>query len=447
MDGNAMEQDNSKLLELESHGHRYIFSGNTGLIVEVDDQLSERLQAPDELDDEIRMCLFGDGDYNKSLRILPARETALQNITVFTSNRCNLDCSYCYVTKNNAMNDEKMSIDTFKSAVDNLLTEFDTSKRINILFFGGEPLLNISFLTEAIGSLKKIEAEGKTKFSFSLTTNGTILSDKILDLILQYDISIVISIDGSQDVHDAMRPYKNSGRGSYDTIVKNVRKLAEFKKIKARVTLCDVDVDLVEMYEQLKSAGFWDVHLAIVADEETDTTKLKEKMDILRRRIGEMEAYIIKNMNDDVLVRFGDYLKYLKKIHLGFTPENRPMRFPCTAGHSSFSLATTGDYYLCHRFNNVDEYRLGDINHGVNPEIRDKFLQEHNVSSRVGQCKTCWASTMCGGTCYHPSYTHSGETRLVNELHCKYTREMVQSALRVYLGMNLSKRYLLENIH
>jgi uncharacterized protein len=442
-----MEQKISKLMELEANGKKFIYSGNTGILLEIGGDTKITKQLIEGMDDEAKKCLLGEDGNSKNLKVSSTKDTSLQNITVFTSNACNLDCGYCYVTKNNAVNENKMSIETFKTAMNNLFDTFDTSRRINILFFGGEPLLNVPFLEEAIQYLKSVESEGRTKFSYSLTTNGTVLSDKIIDIILQNNMSVVVSIDGEKEVHDNMRPFKATGLGSYDKILKNVKILSEYKKIKARVTLCDVDVSFVDIYEELREAGFWDVHLVVVADEEKDESLLADKLSVLKRRISEMEEYILRNLQEGRLVRFGDYLKYLKKIHLGFTPENKPMRFPCTAGHSSYCLATSGDYFLCHRFNNVEEYKFGSANSGIDEEHRRKFLEEHNIVTRIGKCDSCWAASLCGGTCYHPSYTHSGETRPVNELHCKYTLEMIQSALRVYLGMSPERRYLLENIH
>jgi uncharacterized protein len=441
-----MEPITDKLLKFENCGTDYLYSGHTGLLLQLDDAIEQALRAPSDIDGELKDYLFGKGAIGET-RVAPPAETALQNITVFATNQCNLGCAYCYVSKNNADNEFKMSMDTFERAIGYFLTTFDTSHRINILFFGGEPLLNLPFLTNAAEHLKTIEKNGGAKFSFSLTTNGTVMNDRVLDFLLKYDVSVVISIDSSKDLHDRMRPYKKSGKGSYSRIQQNVKTLSEYKKITARVTLCDLDTDLVNMYDKLRGLGFWNIHTTIVADDEVGSQATEVSMATLKCRIQELEAYFLDNIKRGSLVRFNDYLKYLKRIHVGFNGGNRKKRFPCSAGHSSYCLATSGDFFLCHRFNNVAEMRFGSVEEGIDDAQRKEFLENHQVMSRDGACGSCWASALCGGTCYHPTYADSGNTRPIHDLHCAYTLEIIKSSLRIYLSMPQDSHYLLENIH
>lgn len=442
-----MSVTQDRLLTFEANGDEYVFSGYTGLLVRSNAELQNTIKNQSSVPDfEIAKYLFGNNLNDKKKRILLPSETVLQNITVFATNRCNLKCSYCYERENDAIDGTDMSLDTFKVGMRFFLSKFNTSKRINILFFGGEPFMNMPLVRDAVSNLKRIEKNKGIRFSYSVTTNGTIMNESILDFLLENNFSVIVSIDGFKENHDYYRPFIN-GRGSYLKILNTIDRVSRYKKVVARVTLNDMDTDIVKLYEDLRAAGIWEVHVTIVSKKSAKDYKWEETFKPLRHRIKEMEDYFIKNIGQKRIIRYSDLLKYLKLIHFGWRSDGNAKIFPCSAGYSSFSLAANGDIYLCHRFNNVAGMKLGNIREGMNLERRSKFLEEHYVSERLGACKTCWAAAFCGGTCYHTTFSSTGETNPINHVHCAYTKEMVKSALNIYVSITPEQRYFLENIN
>jgi uncharacterized protein len=434
------------LLRFQAAGGEYVFSGHTGLLLRSSPALDEALAKPSSaLEEKLGTCLYGKHQSQRTLRVGASKQTPLQNVTVFVTNECNLDCSYCYVRKNGISNSGRMSLDTFRSAMELFSSCFDMRRRVNILFFGGEPFMNLGFLKGATGYLDQIAERDGTQFTYSIVTNGTILNQEVLDFVVRNGVSVVVSIDGSEEVHDRTRPFRN-GKGSHATVLRNVGVLSQYCNLAARVTVCDLNTDLVRLYEDLRTAGFWEVHATVVSDANAASADLEPGLSQLRQRLREMEDHFLANVREKRLVRFGHVAKYLKLIHLGYRSGGNAKVLPCSAGYSSFSVAANGDIYLCHRFNNVADVRFGSVADGLNWERRENFLDTHQVSARRGACASCWAAAFCGGTCYHTSYAADAEMRTVNELHCACAREWVLSALRVYVSMSAEERCVLENI-
>jgi len=441
-----MEVNQQGLLRFNAAGKDFIFSGNTGLLLETNAELDQVFKQPaSEVGAELAEYLYGGDNAPQCLEQVPPEKIPLQNLTLFVTDTCNLSCSYCYVNKNGAMAGTKMTFDTFRSAVDTFTSRFSLERRVNVLLFGGEPLLNLPLLREAVAHLKEISAKTGAQFSYSVVTNGTIVSEDIIDFLLENDVNVLVSVDATKEAHDELRPFL-SGKGSYDTVKRNVARLAEFCNVGARVTICDPDTDLVATYKDLRDLGFWDVHATLVSEDEDNGIDLQSSLGKLRQRLREMEAFYLESMKNKEVVRFGHIGKYLKRIHLGIGTGQAKI-LPCSAGYSSFTIATNGDVYLCHRFNNVPSLKFGSVTEGVEWDKRAEFLENHQLGAREnGACGTCWASAFCGGTCYHTSYAVDGQTQSVNALHCAYTRETLLTALRIYVSMDEEERQILDRL-
>lgn len=440
-----MEVTKNKLLTFRTNNEEYLFSGYTGLLVNCNAELKQALEEPASIEDEkIKKYIFGEASKCKRQPILSPSETTLQHLSVFATNRCNLKCSYCYERVNNVINSTNMSLDTFKAGIEFFRSQFKIEKPVNIHFFGGEPLMNMKLIREAVDYLKGVEKDNDIHFTYSLTTNGTILNHhNILDFLLKNNFSTMVSIDGFKENHDYYRPYVN-GKGSYDKVIKNIQLLSQYQKVVARITLNDMDTDIVKLYEELKENGVWEILVIIVSKKDLLAGQWQETISPLKKRINELENYFLKNIKQKKIVRYRDLLKYLKIIHNGFNGKEK--MYPCAAGYSSFSLAANGDIYLCHRFNNIDSMKLGNIKEGIILERRREFLESHHLSIRHGECKTCWVGPICGGTCYHTTYSLTCDTHTINRLHCAYTEELVKSALNIYVSLTSEERNFLENL-
>ncbi len=439
-----MNNGTSRLLPFEANGERYVFSGYTGLLVRSNAELEAAIQddCVGALGDDAEY-LLGTSDTQRPAAP-PMERTPLDNITIFTTNQCNLNCSYCYERANGALDGAKMSFETFQAGIDFFLSRFQTNKRINLLFFGGEPLLNAELMKRAVRYAGEIRKQRGIQFTHSVTTNGTVMTPETLDFLIANEFSIVVSIDSSKEAHDSNRPFLN-GRGSHAAVLRTVRRASPYVRVAARVTLTDLDTDFVKLYEELNAEGFWSVHVTIVAQPWNERAR-QEGPRLIAERMKEMERHFLRNVSDRRVVRFSDLLKYLKLIHKGWRSNGYEKRFPCMAGYSSFSLAVNGDIFLCHRFNNVAGAKFGNIRDGISADQRERFLTSHLVYERQGACKTCWGADVCGGTCYHAAFASGKDTRVTDELHCTYLKAMLQSALNIYVSLTPEQRLFLEHL-
>ena len=150
-------------------------------------------------------------------------EHRVQKVTLQLTQNCNLRCDYCaYSGKYNQRthNSGRMSLDTVKKSIDYAIEHSDGVENLNIGFYGGEPLLEFENLKNAVEYVDE-KYHGR-KVNYSITTNGTIMSDEIVKFLMEHDFSVLISLDGPKELHNKNRVFAN-GEGSFDKIMQNLR--------------------------------------------------------------------------------------------------------------------------------------------------------------------------------------------------------------------------------
>ncbi len=153
----------------------------------------------------------------------------IRKITLQLTQSCNLRCKYCIYSENSSIHQrthssKRMDWETVKKGIDFLWEHSIDSPKVNIGFYGGEPLLEYPLIKQAVAYAKEL-FDGK-KLTFAITTNGTLLTDEIIDFFVQENIFLVISLDGPKEIHDKSRVFA-TGEGSFDTVIKNVERIKE----------------------------------------------------------------------------------------------------------------------------------------------------------------------------------------------------------------------------
>ena len=429
--------DKSKFFRFSNDGKSYIFSGYTGLLIENDEDIESIIKNGTD-DIEIKKLIFGNDEIKKQ-RLPISENKLLKRLVVFVTNFCNLACEYCYNRVNKVDDSISMDLEMFKNSMEYLFQNFQYDKNIHITYFGGEPLGNFQFIKDSVNYLKSIENKYKVSFTFGMTTNGTIFNDEIRDFILENKVGLTISIDGDKEIHDRNRKFLN-GSGSYDTTMKTVEGLSKFKRIAARATINNVDTDLVKLYQDLAQKGVAEVNLDIASGEDY-LENADEKKSILSYRLKELSDYFIDNMKNKRLIKVSNLLRGLNAIHMG-----QKRSFPCSAGFDTYALSADGSIYFCHRFNNVDEYKWGNVLEGFDDEKRISFLNHHHVESRNdSECNSCWASILCGGDCYHATYMQHKCTDKISDLHCFFMKEIIKNSIYIYSSLQEEDKKIFES--
>ncbi len=355
------------------------------------------------------------------------------------SHACNLNCRYCFGGSTYVGERSHMSSEIGELAVDRLLEWSNGSKLVYIALFGGEPLLNMKLVKHLVHYGKeRAEAEGK-KILFSMTCNGTLLTDAIIDYLNVNNVKVMVSMDGPPEVQNVNRPFKN-GRGSYSTIVSRVQKLLSTRsRVTARATLTKDCLSLETIVNGLREVGFTYVHVEPVTADQTCSFALSEQdFEILKTEYDRLGTLLLENIAQDTPFGFSNILRTISSIY------NSGVRhYPCGAGKNLVAIGSHGSIYLCHRFTGMEEFSMGTL---ADPDfsLQKKILQNH-VDSRES-CKDCWARHLCGGGCWQDNYIYSGRIDKPYNPKCSLFKHIAALSMIIFSKLHQRDKELLDNM-
>ncbi len=335
-------------------------------------------------------------------------------ITLQVTQQCNLRCDYCVYSggyENRAHSKKRMDFDIAKRSIDFYIEHSADSEFINIGFYGGEPLIEFELIKKCISYIESI-SEGKTLL-FTMTTNGTLLKEEIVQFLEEHGVSIRISLDGPKEVHDSSRKFAFNNCGTFDKVIENVNmikdKFPEFYKKLAFSTVLDQKNDLTCIsqfftdYDTVKNVSLFAAQIvdnyAKNSVDETEDFQCKigyEHFKVLLSKVTSFDdKYISKVVayDYDNLKRTYKHLKATeglpKKIHPGG---------PCIPGAQRLFVNVEGDLFPCERVNECsDIMKIGSISTGFNLDKIRTLLNVGKLSEN--KCKNCWAFRFCTLCC------------------------------------------------
>ncbi len=349
-------------------------------------------------------------------------------IELYLAEACNLRCRYCYVNANDALNHGLMPWDVARQAIDFAFARAGSADSVNITFFGGEPLLNKPVLKQAIAYSQQLGAEQGKTVGYAMTTNATLLDDEIIDLIKRYNFGLMISLDGPQETHDAMRPFAD-GRGSFETATRNIKRLmARRRAVTVRCTLSNLDLDRPKIVQFLEDFGFTRVAMSRC----TGTVDGLGPYDIgpaenavLRAQDDFFTERLFDQLTRGAQIKFNPWANVVRSIH---DQQNRRMR--CGVGRGCTTVGIDGRLYPCHRYVGMDKYVLGHVTTGINQAAFADYLRGYFSTKR--KCETCWAINLCGGYC--PWYVSGSDGVFAEpeEWWCEEIRQWYEMGIWMY---------------
>lgn len=359
----------------------------------------------------------------------------LQNLVLNVTNLCNLSCKYCYEfgedrVANMEGKTRLMSEETARAAADYLLENSPGRRAVHLTFFGGETLMNFKVLRSTIEYARQRAQEAGKSIDFSLTTNATLLTPKIIEYLAENDVGVTISIDGPKEMNDRFRVFHN-GKGTYEVIAPKVKELLQKHKsrpIAARVTLTSQVADVLKIYRHLTNdMGFHEVGFAPVT---TSPVRLYAigggGLDLVLAQFTRLAEEYLEYALRGEHHGFSNVTDTLQELHSGISKAH-----PCGAGLGLMGVSPSGDLAPCHRFVDSDQHKLGHISTGVDREKQAEFLDRGHIS-RKPECHTCWARPVCSGGCYHEAFVRYGDTGHANLHYCDWIRGWTDVCLRVY---------------
>ncbi len=462
-------------------GDTYLYAAETGGLFRMGDGVRDALSAlaspgagsvpPEVLSDLRRAGLLGTaGECGPAVRTAPP-PLRLRTLVLMLTYSCNLACRYCYEDREEGCvpgsivgadgqgrpgaaaggtPPREMSLESLRESVRFLLDHSgddgqgrpgaeagrdapgsvaSANRKVSVVLFGGEPLLRFPLLRAAVHEARAM-AEGRGKeISFSLTTNGTLMTGEIAGFLKENGVSVCVSIDGPREVHDVNRPYA-SGRGSYDDVKRGIAHLMEHRKgypLAARVTLGPGGVDVRKTFRHLRGLGFDEVGFAPASAAEGSSTALTEgELDRVLDGFRELAAEYVDDVRERRMPAFSNLTQILGIIHRG-----DPMPYPCGAGIGMLAADPSGVFYPCHRLCGVGD-SMGDPSRGIASDARARFLDGAR-RRRESVCDACWAKNFCAGGCYHDAYLRQGDLFAPSTHYCRWIRELFLLGLRTYV--------------
>lgn len=349
-------------------------------------------------------------------------EPSPQSISLNVSSSCNLSCSYCYASRGNfaGRQPEPMNADTARAAVDRLLAGGDASAPFTIGFLGGEPFVNRRLVHAVVDYSSDLAATRGLDVRFSVTTNGTLLEPRDIELLRAHPFAVTVSVDGDQALHDRQRPESRGGHASWAETVRRIKPLIDAPgraKVAARATVTRAAIDPARLFRALLDIGFRDIGLSPLRKSPVGALEDADWPAYLEALI-RLATEQIADARRGEPIRFTNLAVALKQLHRGAASP-----YPCGAGGGYFSVAADGTWYACHRAIGDAEYALGS-NAGLSERKRREFLRERHVHSQT-DCTTCWARYLCSGGCHQEKSARSAAS-------CDFIRGWLDFCLRAY---------------
>lgn len=362
---------------------------------------------------------------------VPPENFPIQTLVFHLVNECNLGCAYCYAGLGEyGAPMKRMSEFTSIQAIDFLMDASKDMPQVSVILFGGEPTLNWDQLVNTVEYGKKHAKEYGKTIDFSLTTNGTVLTDRMIDFLVEHDVGISVSMDGDKETQDKSRPYKKDGIGSYDMVSRNAQKLISKHKTKpvaARVTLTKGYPNVKHTFEHLQGLGFHEVGFAPVSEMDEEFFLNESEMNRLLDEFEDLTETFIEEAKENRYFGFSNLVNVLVELHRGVNKS-----YGCGAGIGFFAVSPTGDLFLCHRFNEQEDYKMGDIYNGVNESFRSQLLNDLHVDNKT-TCSQCPLKHTCSGGCYYEALERQGEITSPNLHYCNWMFRWYGIALDAYV--------------
>ncbi|MCH1982977.1 thioether cross-link-forming SCIFF peptide maturase [Ruminococcus sp. OA3] len=397
--------------------------GGTYVQEDIESALSECRQL------EEQGMLFTEDIYRDAIEHFKDRQTVVKALCLHIAHDCNLACRYCFAEEGEYHGRRAlMSFEVGKKALDFLIANSGSRRNLEVDFFGGEPLMNWQVVKDLVAYGREQEKIHDKNFRFTLTTNGVLLDDEVMEFANREMGNVVLSIDGRKEVHDHMRPFCK-GAGSYDLIVPKFQKFAESRnqdRYYVRGTFTRYNMDFASDVLHLADLGFKQISVEpVVADpkedyalREEDIPKICEQYDILAREM-------IKREKEGRGFNFFHFM-----IDLTGGPCVYKRLSGCGSGTEYLAVTPWGDLYPCHQFVGEDRFLMGNVDEGITRQEICSEFKGCNVYAKE-KCRDCFARFYCSGGCAANSFNFTGRIDDVYEIGCELQRKRVECALMI----------------
>ena len=400
---------------------------------------------PEVTEPEVRLCcaeirslrdagkLFTEDTFEAKAGVLKEKTRGVvKALCLHIAHTCNLNCDYCFASQGKYHGERAvMSFEVGKRALDFLVENSGTRRNLEVDFFGGEPLMNFDVVKKLVAYARSIEKEKNKNFRFTLTTNGVLIDDDVIDFANREMSNVVLSLDGRKEIHDRHR-VDYAGNGSWERIVPKFQRLVESrggKNYYMRGTFTHENPDFLEDIKVMLDLGFSELSMEPVVCAEGDPAELtREDLPIVLDQYEKLAELMIEREREGRPFTFYHYM-----IDLTGGPCIYKRISGCGSGTEYMAVTPWGDLYPCHQFVGEEKYKLGDIYEGVTNTAAQCEFAECNVYARP-ECRDCWARLYCSGGCAANAYHSTGSVKGVYKYGCELFKKRMECAIAIQIA-------------
>ena len=379
--------------------------------------------------------LFSEDAYEDMAFDFKKRPAVVKALCLHVAHTCNLNCAYCFASQGKYHGERAlMTYEVGKQALDFLIANSGSRRNLEVDFFGGEPLMNWEVVKRLVAYARTQESVYNKNFRFTLTTNGMLIDDDVIDFCNREMSNVVLSLDGRREVHDRLR-VDYAGKGSYERIVPKFQKLVEARGGKdyyMRGTFTRHNLDFTNDIFHMADLGFTELSMEPVVCAPDDPEALRaEDLPVLFEQYEILAKEMIKRKKEGRPFTFYHYM-----IDLTGGPCIYKRITGCGSGTEYMAVTPWGELFPCHQFVGDPKYSLGNIWDGVtNEAVRDAFKLV-NAYARP-ECKDCWAKLYCSGGCAANAYHATGSIRGVYSYGCELFKKRMECAIMIQVAQQL----------
>ncbi len=376
---------------------------------------------------------------SEDFKVVAEEKPIVKALCLNIAHDCNLACKYCFASQGDygGVKRELMSFDVAKRAVDFLIQMSGPRQHCEIDFFGGEPLMNWNVVKQTVEYVESIQEAHNKIFKLTLTTNGMLLTQDKIDYLNEHNLSLVLSLDGRETVHNSMRP-SAGGTDTYQTVAKNLVNAVqqrEGREYYVRGTYTHKNLDFTKDVMAMSDLGFVHLSMEPVVGKEGDYVLREEDIPRLKEEYERLADIYLQRQKEGKGDEF-NFFHFNMDLYRGPCMSKRLRG--CGAGHEYMAVVPNGDIYPCHQFVGKDGYILGNVFEGLkNFDIPHTFRNTHVMTKPI--CAACWAKFFCSGGCHANNETFAGTIAEPYELSCELQKKRIECALMIQAALAMEE--------
>ena len=392
------------------------------------EDIREALEEIEELKQD--GVLFTEDVYEQYVKDFKSRKTVVKALCLHVAHDCNLGCKYCFAEEGEYHGRRAiMSYEVGRKALDFLIANSGNRRNLDVDFFGGEPLMNWEVVKQLVAYGRSKEKEFNKNFRFTMTTNGMLMTDEVVDFLNKEMANVVLSIDGRKEINDKMRPTRNGKGSSYDIIMPKFKKFAKSRGDKSyyiRGTFTKYNLDFANDVLHFADEGFKEISVEpVVAAPEEDYAIHEEHLPQILEEYDRLAKEYIKRKKAGNGFNFFHF-----NIDLTQGPCVAKRLSGCGSGTEYLAVTPWGDLYPCHQFVGQEQFLLGTVDTGItNTEVRDEF-KLCNVYAKE-KCRNCFARFYCSGGCAANSWNYDGSITGAYDIGCEMPKKRIECAIMI----------------